>query len=93
MPIYDYRCENCGYENSFLQKMNEQPFTKCPKCGGKFKRLVSAPAIKFKGSGFYITDYKNNSSSSSSKRNGEGKEKAQKSLPDKGSPNKDTLAS
>ncbi len=93
MPIYDYRCETCGYENSFLQKVNEQPLTICPKCGGSFKRLVSAPAIRFKGTGFYLTDYKNNSSSSSSKKNEEGNEKAQKGLPKNGSPNKDTLAS
>ncbi len=93
MPIYDYRCEQCGYQNSYLQKLNEQPLIECPKCGGKFKKLVCAPAIKFKGSGFYITDYKNNSSTSSSKRSEGSKEKANKSLPDKGSPNKDTLAS
>ncbi len=93
MPIYEYRCDSCGYQNSFLQKVNEQPFTKCPKCGGAFKRLVSAPSIRFKGSGFYLTDYKNKSSSSSSNKEGGGNEKAQKGLPKNGSPNKDTLAS
>lgn len=93
MPIYEYRCDNCGYENSFLQKVNEQPLTKCPKCGGSFKRLISSPSIRFKGSGFYLTDYKNNSSSSASNKGAGANEKAQKGLPEKGSPNKDTLAS
>ena len=93
MPIYEYKCDNCGYKDSFLQKMNEQPFIKCPKCGGNFRRLVSTPSIRFKGNGFYLTDYKNNSSSPSSNTNEGGNEKAQKGLPENGSPNKDTLAS
>lgn len=93
MPIYEYRCDDCGYENSVLQKVNEQPLNTCPKCGGSFRRLVSAPSIRFKGSGFYLTDYKNNSSSSASNNNAGGNEKAQKGLPKEGSPNKDTLAS
>ena len=93
MPIYEYKCDACGYKNSVLQKVNEQPLTICPKCGGSFRRLVSAPSIRFKGSGFYITDYKTKNPSSSSKKNERGKEKAQKGLPNQGSPKKDTLAS
>ncbi|BBB32867.1 FmdB family regulatory protein [Thermotomaculum hydrothermale] len=93
MPIYEYRCDNCGYQNSVLQKVNEQPLTICPKCGGNFRRLVSAPSIRFKGSGFYITDYKTNSNPSASNKSAEGNNTAQKGLPKEGSPKKDTLAS
>ncbi|MFC1559561.1 FmdB family zinc ribbon protein [Candidatus Margulisiibacteriota bacterium] len=57
MPIYDYRCENCG-EFELEQRIAEEPLSKCPKCGGKVKRLISAAGIVFKGPGFHVTDYK-----------------------------------
>ncbi len=63
MPIYEYKCEKCGRRFEFLQKFNEEPKTVCP-CGdgGKLKRVISAPAIRFKGSGWYVTDYAKKSS-------------------------------
>ena len=57
MPIYEYECTSCGSHFEFLEKVNEAPTKKCPKCGGELKRLISAPAFQFKGSGWYVTDY------------------------------------
>ncbi|MFA4966616.1 MAG: FmdB family zinc ribbon protein [Candidatus Margulisiibacteriota bacterium] len=56
MPTYEYRCENCG-KFEHIQKINDEPFKKCPKCGGKVQRLISRAGIVFKGSGFHVTDY------------------------------------
>jgi putative FmdB family regulatory protein len=65
MPLYEYHCEACGHDFEAQQRMSDQPLTQCQCCGetGKVKRLVSAGnGLIFKGSGFYITDYKNGSS-------------------------------
>jgi len=64
MPTYDYQCEKCG-TFEFFQRIKEEPLKKCPKCHGKVKRLISpGVGLIFKGSGFYITDYKRKGSSS-----------------------------
>jgi putative FmdB family regulatory protein len=57
MPIYEFECKKCKAHSEVFQKLNDKQPTKCPKCGGKLERLVSAPAIQFKGSGWYVTDY------------------------------------
>jgi putative FmdB family regulatory protein len=57
MPLYEYQCQDCGFRSEELQKLADPPLTVCPKCGGTFKRLISAPAFQFKGSGWYVTDY------------------------------------
>lgn len=58
MPIYEYVCEKCGEKTEVIQRMGASPLRVCPHCGGKkLKKAFSAPAIQFKGSGFYITDY------------------------------------
>ena len=58
MPLYEYVCQKCGRKTEVLQGMKEGPLRICPHCGGKkLKKAFSAPAIQFKGSGFYITDY------------------------------------
>lgn len=62
MPNYDYKCTKCKKTFEIFQKMSDEPLEKCPECGGKLKRLIGAGAGPiFKGSGFYQTDYKNNS--------------------------------
>jgi putative FmdB family regulatory protein len=65
MPLYEYQCQACGERVEVIQKVSDPPYSHCPKCGGEMKKLVSAPAIQFKGSGFYKTDYASPSSSSS----------------------------
>ena len=57
MPIYEYRCEQCGHLVDLIQKRTDPPLETCSKCGGSMKKLLAAPALQFKGSGFYITDY------------------------------------
>jgi putative FmdB family regulatory protein len=57
MPLYEYQCESCGHRFEVIQKYSDPPITVCPKCGGEVRKLFSSPAIQFKGSGFYITDY------------------------------------
>jgi putative FmdB family regulatory protein len=67
MPLYEYQCTQCGERKEVLQKFSDPPYSHCPKCNGAMKKLLSSPAIQFKGSGFYKTDYASKSSSSSSK--------------------------
>lgn len=57
MPLYEYQCEACGHRFEVIQKYSDAPISVCPKCGGAVRKLFSSPAIQFKGSGFYITDY------------------------------------
>ena len=56
MPIYDYRCDHCGHVFSAVQSFNDNALEKCPNCGKSPRRLISTPAIVFKGSGWYKTD-------------------------------------
>ena len=57
MPIYEYECQKCGRNLEALQTVSEPPLTTCPDCKGELKKLLSAPAFQFKGSGWYVTDY------------------------------------
>jgi putative FmdB family regulatory protein len=57
MPIYEYQCESCHKRFEKLQKIADKPCKKCPNCSGTLRKLISSPAIKFKGNGFYINDY------------------------------------
>ena len=60
MPTYTYICDNCGQETEAFQKITDEPLSICPHCGGKLRKKISGGAgLVFKGSGFYITDYKN----------------------------------
>lgn len=57
MPIYEYECESCHERIEVMQKVNDPPLKKCERCGGKLNKVISAPGIQFKGSGWYVTDY------------------------------------
>src|SRR6266404_4056177 len=57
MPLYEYECDQCGHRFEKIQKFSDPLEDTCPKCGGPVHKLMSSPAIQFKGSGFYITDY------------------------------------
>ena len=57
MPLYEYQCEQCDHRFEVIQKFSDPPVETCPKCGGAVRKLMSSPAIQFKGSGWYITDY------------------------------------
>lgn len=57
MPLYEFRCESCGHETETILLFSDPLPTICETCGGPLKKLLSAPAVQFKGSGFYLTDY------------------------------------
>ena len=66
MPLYEYQCESCSHRFERIQKFSDPPADTCPQCSGKVRKLISSPAIQFKGSGFYITDYGKQGSSKES---------------------------
>ena len=57
MPLYEYECGACGHRFERIQKFSDPPPSACPGCGGAVRKLMSSPAIQFKGSGWYVTDY------------------------------------
>lgn len=57
MPLYEYKCDKCGSVEEVIQKLTDKPLGKCSQCGGPLHKLVSSPAIQFKGTGWYVTDY------------------------------------
>jgi putative FmdB family regulatory protein len=74
MPIYGYRCSNCGHEFEIQQKMSDQPLKACPKCEGKLNKILYPVGISFKGSGFYTTDYGSGKSAAAASSNGAAKD-------------------
>ena len=87
MPLYEYLCKKCGHRFEEIKKFSDKQPTKCPECGGVIEQVISAPAVQFKGSGWYVTDYakkgsgsvgtsspSSSSSSNSSEGDGGGKE-------------------
>jgi putative FmdB family regulatory protein len=65
VPLYEYECVKCKERVEIIQKFSDPPYSICPKCGGDMKKLFSSPAIQFKGSGFYKTDYASGTGSGS----------------------------
>jgi putative FmdB family regulatory protein len=57
LPLYEYQCKKCHSLTERIQKFSDPPLTVCPHCGGELEQLLSAPAVQFKGSGWYVTDY------------------------------------
>jgi putative FmdB family regulatory protein len=88
MPLYEYECKTCGHRFERIQKFSDPMVKKCPDCGGKVEQMISAPAVQFKGSGWYVTDYAKRSGSSSSSDPGEKSESAREST--ESSENKDS---
>ena len=78
MPLYEYECEACGHRFEKIQKYSDPLQDTCPKCGGPVHKLMSSPAIQFKGSGFYITDYAKKDHVASAKADGATAEKGEK---------------
>ncbi len=82
MPLYEYQCKKCNHRFEKIQKFSDPETKECPKCGGEAERLLSAPSVQFKGSGWYVTDYakkagpsspsSSNSNSSSSDKSSSG---------------------
>ncbi len=86
MPIYEYRCEACGHELEVMQKMSEPPLTDCPACGkATLSKMISAAGFQLKGSGWYVTDFRD-SKKQKKDETGAGKK------PEAGSQNKEASA-
>ena len=67
MPLYEYRCDKCGHRFEKIQKFDAEPETACPQCGGELHRPLTAPALQFKGAGWYVNDYAPKGGSSTEK--------------------------
>jgi putative FmdB family regulatory protein len=74
LPLFEYKCEKCGHLFEKIEKHSASQIKKCPKCGGKAPRQFAAPAIQFKGSGWYVTDYggKQSSAAQTGENSGDG---------------------
>lgn len=83
MPIYEYVCEKCGHHLEIMQKMNDEPLAKCPKCGKKaLEKIFSQTSFQLKGGGWYVSDYGKGGSSKKNQESGsESKESKDKKEP------------
>jgi putative FmdB family regulatory protein len=104
VPIYEYQCEACNHKFEVIQKMSDKPIKKCVLCQGKVQKILSAPGLLFKGSGWYVTDYANperkkameadkkaaSGDSGSAKAESKGESKAESKAESKGSKKSDT---
>jgi len=82
MPNYEYLCKDCGHRFEQIRKFSDKQLRKCPKCGGVIEQVISAPAVQFKGSGWYVTDYAKKgpaSAGSSSSEDESGKKETKES--------------
>ena len=79
MPLYEYECQKCRRHTEKVEGLNGPHLKKCPHCGGKVERLLSAPAIQFKGSGWYVTDYAGKSAASETSKSESGAKDAKDS--------------
>ncbi len=90
MPLYEYECKKCHHRFEKIQKFSDPHMKKCPDCGGTVEQVISAPAVQFKGSGWYVTDYAKKSGSSGSSSSSSDGESSSKDPASKDS--KDTAA-
>jgi putative FmdB family regulatory protein len=97
MPLYDYKCQKCGHRFEKIQKFSDGPVRKCPECGGKVEKMISAPAFHFKGSGFYKTDYPSGGGEAKSSSSDDGRssdvESSARKVENSASGSKDSKAS
>ena len=94
MPLYEYQCDACAHRFEVIQKYSDAHIDVCPKCGGTVSKLLSSPAIQFKGSGFYLTDYgragKSDASNVSAGKNESGGSATESKSESKAEPKSDT---
>lgn len=93
MPIYEYECTRCGKRSEVVQKVSESPLRKCKSCGGALKKILSPPALHFKGAGWYVTDYARKSASGEEEKMKEKKKSDEPSLAKSPSEKKESSSS
>ncbi len=81
MPLYEYQCKKCKHRFEKILKFSDKHISKCPECGGPVEQLLSAPAVQFKGSGWYVTDYAKKSSAPHSTSSSSESESGTKGAP------------
>lgn len=74
MPLYEYKCVKCGHRFEKIESVSASETKKCPKCGARAERMLNAPAIQFKGTGWYVTDYAGKNSDAAAKDRGDSKD-------------------
>jgi len=79
VPLYEYKCVKCGLRFEKIESLSASEIKKCPQCGGRAERQLAAPAIQFKGTGWYVTDYAAKSPASTSESSSDGAKSASKS--------------
>lgn len=72
MPLREYQCKKCKHRFEKIEKFSDKPLKKCPECGGPLEEVLSAPAVQFKGSGWYVTDYARKGGGTAAGSSGEG---------------------
>ena len=92
MPLYEYQCAKCGKRTEKIENVSGPHLKKCPHCGGKVERMMSAPAIQFKGSGWYVTDYAGKSSAKEAGQTDSSGSDSSKESPAKDSAAKESAA-
>jgi len=90
MPLYEYECKKCGHRFEKIQLYSDKMVKKCPECGGQVEQMISAPAVQFKGSGWYVTDYAKKSTSPGSSGGDSGSKDKKDDKPKADSSSKDT---
>jgi len=85
MPLYEYECKKCHHRFERIRKFSDPKIRSCPNCGGPVEQLISAPAVQFKGSGWYVTDYANKPSPASSSSSSDGESSSKSSSEGKSS--------
>src|SRR6266566_5221813 len=91
MPLYEYECKKCHHRFEKIQKFSDRMVKKCPDCGGPVEQMISAPAVQFKGSGWYVTDYAKKSSAQSSS-DGSGTDSKKEDKPKSESSSKESFS-
>ena len=93
MPLYEYECDGCGRRFELIRKFSDAPVTNCPTCNGSVRKLFSSPAIQFKGTGWYVTDYARKPSAGQAESATSAGDSKEKSSSDKKSASTDSSSS
>ena len=89
MPLYEYQCKKCKHKFEKIQKFSDRPIRKCPECGGPVEKIQHAPAVQFKGTGWYVTDYGGKGDNTDKSKPEAGSEKKESTAKEDGAKGKD----